>query len=78
VSVTAGWYGMRPMTPDGLPIVGRTETEGLFVHGGHGSIGMQSAPWTARALARIVQGGEAPEVGEFRIGRFGGLSPAEP
>ena len=48
VSITRGWYGLRPMSPDGLPLVGPTAVEGLFVHGGHGSIGMQSAPWTAR------------------------------
>ncbi|HVC99933.1 MAG TPA: FAD-binding oxidoreductase [Candidatus Dormibacteraeota bacterium] len=78
VSVASAWYGLRPMTPDGLPIVGPTEVDGVFVHGGHGSIGMQSAPWTARALARIVQGGDAPEVAGFGIGRFGGLSREAP
>ena len=71
VSVSSGWYGLRPMTPDGLPIAGPTEVAGLFVHGGHGSIGMQSAPWTARALARLVDGGAAPEIAAFGIGRFG-------
>jgi len=70
VSVAAGWYGMRPMTPDGLPIVGATQTEGLFVHGGHGSIGMQAAPWTASLLARLMDGGAVPEANEFAIGRF--------
>ena len=75
VSVTAGCYGMRPMTPDGLPIVGRTRTEGLFVHGGHGSIGMQSAPWTARGLARVVSGEEVAELGQFGIGRFSSEGP---
>jgi glycine/D-amino acid oxidase-like deaminating enzyme len=70
ISITAGWYGMRPMTPDGLPVVGRTAIEGLFVHGGHGSIGMQSAPWTARLLAGEVAGGVSPELAQFRPDRF--------
>jgi glycine/D-amino acid oxidase-like deaminating enzyme len=70
VSVTAGWYGMRPMTPDGLPIAGPTEVEGVYVHGGHGSIGMQSSPWTAAALARLMAGGLGEELAPFEVGRF--------
>jgi glycine/D-amino acid oxidase-like deaminating enzyme len=56
VSITGGWYGLRPMTPDGLPLVGATGVEGLYVHGGHGSIGMQAAPWTARELVDAMTG----------------------
>jgi glycine/D-amino acid oxidase-like deaminating enzyme len=70
MSITAGWYGMRPMTPDGLPVVGRTAVEGLYVHGGHGSIGMQSAPWTARLLAAELVGTPSPELARFRPDRF--------
>jgi glycine/D-amino acid oxidase-like deaminating enzyme len=70
MSITAGWYGMRPMTPDGLPVVGRTAVDGVFVHGGHGSIGMQSAPWTARLLAAEVNGSPSPELAQFRPDRF--------
>ena len=70
-SVTAGWYGMRPMSPDGLPLVGTTETEGLYLHAGHGSIGMQAAPATARWLAELVAGDkQAPELGRLRPDRF--------
>lgn len=36
--------GNRPMLSDGLPVAGRTAVEGLFVHGGMGSIGMHAAP----------------------------------
>jgi glycine/D-amino acid oxidase-like deaminating enzyme len=42
------------MTPDGFPIVGATHREGLYVHGGHGSLGMQSAPATAKQLASHI------------------------
>jgi glycine/D-amino acid oxidase-like deaminating enzyme len=38
------------MTPDGLPVA-RQLDENLWVHGGHGSLGMQAAPATARRLA---------------------------
>jgi glycine/D-amino acid oxidase-like deaminating enzyme len=75
ISITAGWYGMRPMTPDGLPVVGRTAIEGLFLHGGHGSIGMQSAPWTARLLAAEIAGSPSPELAQFRADRFAATTP---
>jgi D-hydroxyproline dehydrogenase subunit beta len=61
VSITAGWYGLRPMTPDGLPLVGRASVEGIYLHAGHGSIGMQSGPLTARRLVDGMLGGGMPE-----------------
>jgi glycine/D-amino acid oxidase-like deaminating enzyme len=71
VSVTAGWYGMRPMSPDGLPLVGAASASGLFLHAGHGSIGMQAAPATARWLADlIVDRREAAELRRLRPDRF--------
>jgi len=50
VRVTRAWWGLRPMTPDGMPVAKQLE-EHLWVHGGHGSLGMQAAPATARRLA---------------------------
>jgi len=50
VRVTRAWWGLRPMTPDGMPVAEQLE-ENLWVHGGHGSLGMQAAPATARRLA---------------------------
>jgi glycine/D-amino acid oxidase-like deaminating enzyme len=77
LGVTGGWYGLRPMTPDGLPLVGATLIEGLYLHAGHGSIGMQSAPWTARLLVGGMQGGSVPE--RFAPTRFGdGWAELEP
>jgi len=71
--ITAGWFGLRPMTPDGMPIAGAAGpgAEGLYLHGGHGSIGMMSAPATARWLAQAILEGKAPdELAEFRPDRF--------
>ena len=50
--------GNRPMLSDGLPVAGRTAIEGLFVHGGMGSIGMHAAPATARWLVDAVISGD--------------------
>src|SRR6202022_1588941 len=33
------WTGLRPMTPDGTPIVGRTPVSNLFLNTGHGTLG---------------------------------------
>ena len=71
VPITAAWYGLRPMTPDGMPLAGPAGPLGLWVHGGHGSIGMMTAPAIAGWLAKaIVDGGEVPELEELRMGRF--------
>lgn len=50
--------GNRPMLSDGLPVAGRTMVEGLYVHGGMGSIGMHAAPATARWLVNAITSGE--------------------
>jgi glycine/D-amino acid oxidase-like deaminating enzyme len=80
LGISGGWYGVRPMTPDGLPLVGPAAIEGLYLHAGHGSIGMQSAPWTARLLADAVLGGEVDErLDPARFpGGWAGLDAAPP
>jgi len=45
------WAGLRPATPSGLPIVGRTAMKGLFLNVGHGALGWTLACGTARQLA---------------------------
>lgn len=45
------WAGLRPATPSGLPIVGRTRWHGLHLNVGHGALGWTLACGTARALA---------------------------
>lgn len=61
-AVTRAWSGLRPMTADGLPVVGPTGIDGLYVHGGHASLGMQAAPATARWLAAAMTGEPADPV----------------
>jgi D-hydroxyproline dehydrogenase subunit beta len=56
LQVANAWFGFRPMMADGLPVAGETGVTGLYVHGGHGSLGMQSAPATARWLAELIAG----------------------
>jgi glycine oxidase len=50
------WAGLRPGTPDGLPILGATATPGYFVATGHFRDGILLAPITARVIAQVIDG----------------------
>ncbi|MDT5017993.1 MAG: glycine oxidase [Mycobacterium sp.] len=54
--------GLRPMTPDGLPVVGRLD-ERTLVAAGHGRNGFLLAPWTAEAILGELTGAPLPEAG---------------
>src|SRR5487761_224928 len=53
------WAGLRPDSPDHLPIIGPTGIEGLFVATGHYRNGMLLAPATAKYLAEWIATGKA-------------------
>lgn len=55
------WVGPRPVTVDGLPLVGATRAPGVWVHGGHGMWGMCQGPATAALLAEQVVTGQVPD-----------------
>ena len=55
---TGEWVGSRPCTADGLPLVGRTQTPGVHVAGGHGMWGIALGPLTGQLLAAQVARGE--------------------
>jgi len=50
------WAGLRPGTPDNLPILGATSTPGYFVATGHFRNGILLAPVTAHVLAQVITG----------------------
>ncbi|WP_304610873.1 D-amino acid dehydrogenase [Moritella sp. 28] len=50
------WTGLRPMTPDGTPIIGKTPVANLFTNCGHGTLGWTMACGSARYLADVVSG----------------------
>jgi D-amino-acid dehydrogenase len=50
------WAGLRPMSADGKPIIGRTDVEGLYVNTGHGHLGWTMAMGSGQLLADIMQG----------------------
>jgi D-amino-acid dehydrogenase len=56
------WCGLRPMTPDGTPVIGPTSKRNLFLNTGHGTLGWTMACGSGRVLADIVSGRQ-PEIG---------------
>lgn len=55
------WSGLRPMTPDGTPIIGPTRYANLFLNTGHGTLGWTMACGSGRVLADLVSGA-TPEI----------------
>jgi glycine oxidase len=50
------WTGLRPGSPDGLPILGATAIPGYFVATGHYRDGILLAPITAQVMAQLIAG----------------------
>jgi D-amino-acid dehydrogenase len=55
------WCGLRPMTPDGTPVVGGTEVANLWLATGHGTLGWTMAAGTARVICDLMSG-RAPAI----------------
>ena len=69
--VLEAWAGLRPGTPDDLPILGATATPGYFVATGHFRNGILLAPVTADVMAHVVTGVESDyDISAFSPGRF--------
>jgi D-amino-acid dehydrogenase len=56
VSRAEFWCGLRPMTPDGTPVVGATRLPNLFIATGHGTLGWTMAAGTGRVMADVISG----------------------
>ena len=55
------WCGLRPMTPDGTPIVGHTPYPNMMLATGHGTLGWTMAAGTARVIDDLISG-RKPEI----------------
>jgi D-amino-acid dehydrogenase len=65
------WSGLRPMTPDGPPVIGATRYPNLHLHTGHGTLGWTMACGSGRLLADMLSG-RTPEidVSELTVERY--------
>ncbi|MGI4953249.1 MAG: D-amino acid dehydrogenase [Janthinobacterium lividum] len=71
------WTGLRPMTPDGTPIVGATRYPNLFTNTGHGTLGWTMSCGSARILADLVSG-KVPEIesADLALNRYASMPAA--
>ena len=66
------WTGLRPMTPDGTPLVGATPLNNLHLNTGHGTLGWTMACGSAQLLADQILGRQpAIRTEGFDMGRYG-------
>jgi D-amino-acid dehydrogenase len=63
------WTGLRPMTPDGTPIVGATPVRNLFLNTGHGTLGWTMSCGSAQLLADLISG-KTPEIASDDLSIF--------
>jgi D-amino-acid dehydrogenase len=65
------WSGLRPMTPDGPPVIGATRYTNLHLNTGHGTLGWTMACGSARVLADLLSG-RKPEIdtAELAMSRY--------
>ena len=64
--------GLRPMAPDGLPVVGTVPgVDDVLLATGHGPTGLQLGPYSGKVVAEMAQGAAAPALIEpFSVARF--------
>jgi glycine oxidase len=69
--ILESWAGLRPGTPDAIPILGETQTAGYYVATGHFRDGILLAPITAEVMAAVIEG-RKPEydLSQFSPARF--------
>lgn len=66
------WSGSRPMSPDGLPLMGRPrQYDNLVIAAGHGMFGLSLTPTSALAIAELVlEGASSIDLTDFDPDRF--------
>ncbi|HVP63539.1 MAG TPA: glycine oxidase ThiO [candidate division Zixibacteria bacterium] len=67
------WTGLRPGTPDGLPILGETKLHGYYACTGHYRDGILLTPVTAQVMSELIRTGRSSaDLSRFSPHRFGG------
>jgi D-amino-acid dehydrogenase len=67
------WCGLRPLSPDGVPIIGPTPIGNLWINTGHGPLGWTMAVGSGQLLSDLLTGGSpAVSPGAYALARFNG------
>jgi len=65
------WMGRRPSTPDSVPVIGLSPKDSRIAMAfGHGHLGLTLSAVTARAVTRLLSGGQTADLAPFAIERF--------
>ena len=65
------WTGLRPLTPDGVPVLGRTRFDNLYLNTGHGTLGWTMAAGSAKTVADLIDGrSTAVDLTRYSVARF--------
>jgi D-amino-acid dehydrogenase len=73
------WTGLRPMTPDGTPVVGPTKIANLWTNTGHGTLGWTMSCGSGKVLADLMSG-RTPDIdaADFAQSRYVSVGPRAP
>ena len=65
------WTGLRPLTPDGMPVIGKTSIKNLYLNTGHGTLGWTMCAGSGKVISDLISG-TSPEIdtSSFGIERF--------
>ena len=72
------WTGLRPMTPDGTPVVGKTAFKNLWLNTGHGTLGWTMSCGSGQLLSDLMSG-RTPAIpyDDLSVARYSpGFTPA--
>ena len=71
------WTGLRPMTPDGTPIIGATRFANLSLNTGHGTLGWTMSAGSGKLLADQITG-RTPDISAdgLSVARYGARTVA--
>ena len=66
------WTGLRPMTPDGTPILGKTKIDNLFLNTGHGTLGWTMSVGSAKFVSDVINS-QTPDIDSegLSVDRYG-------
>ena len=66
------WCGLRPMTPDGTPVIGKTRYGNFYLNTGHGTLGWTMAAGSGQLIAHLVSGSPSEiDTSDLGLSRYG-------
>ena len=61
------WTGLRPLTPDGMPVIGKTSFKNLYLNTGHGTLGWTMCTGSGKLISDLISS-KTPDIDGSRFG----------